>query len=242
MSAAILTYHNIGKPPIGSKMRGLYVTPLMFRFQMWYLKAGGFKVVPLSEIVRFLSCQINPERPVAITFDDGYQDFYDRAFPVLRRYGFPATVFLVSALIGNGNAWDSDVIGVSKKLMGRDAIIELIAAGVEFGSHTRTHPFLTGLSGRDLEDEIRGSRVYLEDTFSIPFKYFCYPYGDFNDTVAEEARNAGYLCALTERRGFVYKGDNPFRIKRVPVKYNTHPLSFTYKIHSDYEIRKGADR
>jgi peptidoglycan/xylan/chitin deacetylase (PgdA/CDA1 family) len=242
MRAAILTYHNIGTPPEGSKMRGLYVTPLMFRFQMWYLKAGGFKVVPLSAILHFISNEINPERPVAITFDDGYQDFSDRAFPVLRQYGFPSTVFLVSALIGKENAWDSDVLGVRKKLMDRDTILELIAAGVEFGSHTKTHPFLTGLHGRDLEDELKGSRVYLEEAFPIPFKYFCYPYGDYNDTVTEAVRNAGYLCALTERRGFVCKGDDPFGIKRVAVQYNTHPLSFTYKLHSDYEIRKGAGR
>ena len=100
-------YHNIGIPPKGVPLKSLYVTPRMFRFQMWYLKTAGFKVVSLQEILSFIKGNDSDERLVAITFDDGYQDFYDNAFPVLKTYKLPSTVFLVSDLVGKENIWDS---------------------------------------------------------------------------------------------------------------------------------------
>jgi peptidoglycan/xylan/chitin deacetylase (PgdA/CDA1 family) len=232
-------YHNIAVPPKGIKMRGLYVTPRMFAFQMWYLRNAGFEVVPLENILAFAEGNETNRRMVAVTFDDGYQDFYDNAWPVLRKYGCPATVFLVADLVGAENSWDRDALMAGKRLLDRDRIRELKREGVAFGSHTRSHPFLTRLSAGELAREISGSKSALEETLSGPVEFFCYPYGDRNKTVEEAVKAAGYRAACTTDRGFVHRGDHPFTLKRVRISRNTHPLSFIWKLHSDYETRRG---
>jgi peptidoglycan/xylan/chitin deacetylase (PgdA/CDA1 family) len=233
-------YHSVGVPPKGAKMRSLYVTPRMFAFQMWYLNFAGFKVVPLSGIVDFVKGNSTTQKIVAITFDDGYRDFYDNAWPVLKAYGYPSAVFLVSGLIGKENSWDKDELGIEKELLGKNDIGELKEAGVTFGSHTRSHPFLTKLSGEELAGEIGSSRCDLEKDMALPVDFFCYPYGDMNEKVRNAVREAGYLAAFTTGRGFVHEGDDLFALRRVPVRLNTHPLSFICKLHSDYETKKGA--
>jgi peptidoglycan/xylan/chitin deacetylase (PgdA/CDA1 family) len=232
-------YHNVAIPPKETKMRGLYVAPRMFRFQMWYLKNAGFEVVSLAEILGFAEGKETNRKMVAITFDDGYKDFYDNAWPVLRRYGYPSTVFLVSGLIGKENTWDRDALKARKKLLDGDRIRELRENGVIFGSHTKRHPFLTRLSPGELADEISGSKSDLEEKLSAPVEFFCYPYGDRNDKVEEAVKAAGYRSAFTTDRGFVRRGDDPFMLRRVRVSLNTHPLSFIWKLRSDYETRRG---
>lgn len=238
--ATILTYHNIGIPPKGAKMRGLYVAPTMFRFQMWYLKVAGFKVVSLKEIIRFIDGSNEDENLVAITFDDGYQDIYENAYPVVKKYGYPATVFVVSDLIGKENLWDHENLNVRKRLLDWDTILELKGNGVDLGSHTKTHPFLTKLSANELDNEIIGSMEAMEERLKCTVESFCYPYGDYDERAVDSVRKAGYKAALTTRRGFVHKGDNPLELRRVPVNLNTHPLSFINKLHSDYEVKRGT--
>lgn len=232
-------YHNIGIPPKGAKLCSLYVTPRMFRFQMWYLKAAGFRVVPLNEILGILNGSANDEKLIAITFDDGFLDFYENAFPVLRQHNYPSTVFIVSDLAGKENLWDYKEIGVKKQLLGWDRIIEMKNNNVVFGSHTKTHPFLSRLSSKEMEEEISDSRKEIEEKLGVPVEYFCYPYGDYNDTVSDKVAKAGYLAAFTTKRGFVHQGDNRFDIRRCFVRLNTHPLLFMYKLHSGYEDKKG---
>lgn len=231
-------YHNIGVPPKSAKLRGLYVTPLMFRFQMWYLKYAGFKVVSLREILSFAKGENSAGKMVALTFDDGYQDFYDNAYPVLKKHGFPATVFLVSDLIGRENLWDYKELNIKKSLLGLDSIMEMSANRIAFGSHTRTHPFLGKLSVKDMEEEISGSKKNLEEMLKVPMDLFCYPYGNYDDKVMEAVKKAGYKGAVTTKRGSVHIGDNLFELRRAHVRLNTWPFSFIYKLHSNYEDRR----
>ena len=237
-------YHNIGMPPGRGKagMRSLYVTPRMFLFQMWYLRAAGFKVVSLKKILDFVrGAEGAPgQRLIALTFDDGYTDFYENAWPVLRRYGYPSTVFMVPGLAGRTNVWDSERLG-AKKLLGWPEVKEIAAGGVSFGAHTNTHPFLTKISPRHMKEEILGSKKAIEEKAGRPVEFFCYPYGDYNAEVLRQVREAGFLGSTTVKRGFTFRGDDPFELKRVPVRLNTWPLSFMIKLHSDYEIRKGQD-
>jgi peptidoglycan/xylan/chitin deacetylase (PgdA/CDA1 family) len=235
--ATVLMYHNIGIPPKEARLRGLYVKPRMFRFQMRYLKTAGFKVVTLKEIVDFIKGNDSKEKLVALTFDDGYQDFYENAYPVLKKYGYPSTVFLVSDMVGKKNLWDYEKLNIKKKLMDWDQIMELKEKNVIFGAHSKTHPYLTKISSEECEAEILGSKNVLEKKFGSPVDYFCYPYGDYNEGIARLVKSSNYHGAVTVQRGFVQKGDNPFEIRRVSVKLNTHPLSFLYKLHSNYENR-----
>ncbi len=233
-------YHGIGVPPEGVRMRGLYVTPRMFRFQMWYLKAAGFKVVSLNEILDFVRGGQPAGRLIALTFDDGYMDFHENAWPVLKRYGYPSTVFLVPGLAGGSNDWDSGKLGARKKLMDWGKVRELSAGGVIFGAHTMTHPHLTEIPPAQMKEEIRGSKNAIEEQTGRPVEFFCYPYGDYDSTVSREAREAGFLGATTVGRGFTLNGDDPFELKRIPIRLNTWPLSFIYKLHSAYEVRKSS--
>jgi peptidoglycan/xylan/chitin deacetylase (PgdA/CDA1 family) len=110
-------YHSIGKPPKKMPLWKLYVNPRMFRLQMWCLKVTGFRVVPLKDILSFMRGGISDENLAAITFDDGYQDFCENAYPVLKKYNYPSTVFLVSDLVGRENLWDYKQIGVKKNFL-----------------------------------------------------------------------------------------------------------------------------
>ncbi len=247
--ASILMYHNIGIPPKGAKLRSLYVTPRMFCFQMWYLKKAGFQVVSLNEILRFAredknasgGKQKKQKRLISLTFDDGFLDFYENAFSVLKKYGYPATVFVVSGLAGGENLWDAGQLGVRKKLMDWEKIKILRENGITIGAHTRTHPKLSSLPPEDVKKEVHGSMAEIEEHTGEAADFFCYPYGDFNDSAVREVKKAGFLGAVSVARGFVSRGDDPFKLKRIPVRLNTWPLSFIYKLHSDYEAKKGGE-
>jgi len=239
--AIVLMYHNIADPPAGKDPLGLYVSPGMFRFQMWYLKTAGFRVVSLRDVLSFIEGGRSGERLVALTFDDGYQDFYDNAFPVLRSYHFPSTVFLVSDLIGRENSWEEDPSMGRRRLLDWDAIHAIKTEGVVLGSHSRTHPFLGRLSPDALRAEISGSKSRLEAELQLPVDFFCYPYGDYGPGTVGMVKEAGYTLAVTTKRGLVHEGSDPYEIRRSFIRSNTNPFLFLLRLHSGYEDRKRAD-
>jgi len=240
--AIILMYHNIDNPPQGARIPNLYVTPRMFRFQMWYLRAAGFKVVSIQDMLALVS-QANVDKNLAaITFDDGYMDFYKNAYPVLKRYGYPSTVYVVSGLVGKDNVWDSRNENFAKPLMDWKKIIEISRNGVQIGSHTKTHPELTRLSAGEQNEEISASKKDLEEQLKYPIDTFCYPGGDHDEQVKKAVKKAGYRNAITTQRGHVEEGYDPYALRRIPIKLITNPFSFLYKIHTDSEKRKGKQR
>ncbi len=239
--AIVLMYHNIAGPPSGKASLGLYVSPGMFIFQMWYLKTAGFKVVPLGEVLSFIGGANSEDRLVALTFDDGYQNFYENAYPVLRRYRYPSTVFLVSDLIGGENGWEEEPRMGRQKLLGRGAIHEMKKEGVVFGSHSRTHPFLSRLSPEALKAEISGSKSSLEAELQLPVDYFCYPYGDYDLRTVGMVKEAGYTLAVTTKRGLVHEGSDPYEIRRSFIRGNTNPFLFLLRLHSSYEDSKRSN-
>src|SRR5271169_1939739 len=237
--AIILMYHNIDMPPKGVRIPNLYVTPKMFRFQMWYLKKAGFKVMSLSDLLASVAAGNLTDNVVTITFDDGYQDYYKNAYPILKSFQYPSTVYVVSDLTGNINTWDFEKENITKPLMDWDMIREMSNLGVEIGSHTRSHPQLSMLSGEALQKELRGSKKILEEQLARKVEHFCYPYGDLNELVKEEVKKAGYRSAVTTRRGHVLDNYDSFSLPRIPIKLVTNPVTFLYKIHTDSEMRKG---
>ncbi len=141
--ALILMYHNIDVPPKNARIPNLYVTPRMFRFQMAYLKTAGFKVMSIEDLLAAVGAGRLPHNMAAVTFDDGYLDFYTNAYPVLREHGYPATVFVVSGLVGKESTWDATKENFVKPLMDWRTIVEISRNGIQIGSHTKTHPDLT---------------------------------------------------------------------------------------------------
>ncbi len=238
--AIVLMYHSIAEPPAGARMKGLYVSPRMFAFQMWYLKKAGFKVVSLEEIAAYAEDGTNTEEKlVALTFDDGFNDFYENAYPILKKYGYPATVYLVAECIGKSNEWDYQELNVKKKLMDWSQIKELQKNGVTFGSHTKTHCFLAEIDSETMWHEINDSKKILEDELGVKIDHFCYPYGSQNQKCRDNVRQAGYRTAVTTKRGYVEKGDDLFFLKRALVRYRTHPVAFAWLLHTDYETGRG---
>jgi peptidoglycan/xylan/chitin deacetylase (PgdA/CDA1 family) len=239
--AIVLMYHSVAVPPSGKAHLGLYVTPAMFRFQMRYLKTAGFRVVSLGEVLSFIRGEGPEGRLVALTFDDGYKDFYENAYPVLRRHRYPSTVFLVSELIGGENSWEEDPRIGRRRLLDWESIREMKKDGVVFGSHSATHPFLSRLSSPDaMRNEIYGSKSGLEAALQLPVDYFCYPYGDYDPGTVGMVKEAGYTLAVTTKRGLVHKGSDPYEVRRSFIRSSTNPFLFFLRLHSAYEDRKRA--
>jgi peptidoglycan/xylan/chitin deacetylase (PgdA/CDA1 family) len=141
---------------------------------------------------------------------------------------------------GKENLWDSGEGKAAERLMDWDAVLRLNKEGVAFGSHTRSHPFLSTLSGGKIGDEVAGSKSVIEERLQKPVDAFCYPYGDYDERVLQEVNKAGYKAAVTIKRGLVHRNDSPVELRRSFIRLTTHPLLFMYKIHSLYEDRKGA--
>lgn len=232
-------YHSIDNPPKGAMIPNLYVTPRMFKFQMWYLRTAGFRVLSIQDLFVAVENGQTDHNMAAITFDDGFADFYKNAYPVLRRYGYPSTVFIVSGLVGKENTWDSKKEKIAKPLMDWNTIIEISKNGVQIGSHTKNHPELTRIKPDQQQEEIAGSKKELEKRLNHTIDIFCYPGGDHDDQVKEAVKKAGYRYAVTTKRGHVGKHADPFALRRIPIKLITNPLSFLYKVHSNSEKKKG---
>lgn len=116
---------------------------------------------------------------------------------------------------------------------------EVSRNGVEIGSHTKSHPQLSTLSGEALREELQSSKKDLEERLGRKIEHFCYPYGDLNAAVKEEVAQAGYRSAVTTRRGHVLDRSDPLLLPRIPIKLVTNPISFFYKIQTNAEMRKG---
>lgn len=238
MNLPILMYHQIDEPPpSGTPLRGLVVSPGSFARQMWLLKLLGYRGLSMRDLEPYLRGEIQG-KVVGITFDDGYQNNLTNALPVLKRHGFSATCYAVSAMIGGTNSWDRGLVA-EKPLMTAADWRAWLDAGMDIGSHTRTHADLNQLNPERAHEEIALSKQELEKAFSCSVRHFCYPYGRFLPEHSRMAREAGYVTATTTRRGRAQTGDNPMSLRRVLVAQATHLLHLWLKIATTYEDRRG---
>ena len=224
----ILRYHKVELLNRRSTVKGHYVSPGLFKRQMAVLKLMGYQAVPLSSLfdptVKF------PPKPVVITFDDGYVNFLTNALPILKRYGFPSTVFLVANQLGGTNAWDSQNGDVEEPLMNVEQILSAQAAGTEFGSHTLNHADLKAVGTDDAWNEIDGSKKKLEDLLSFEIKSFCYPYGRKTPEVCAMVERAGYRMACSTEKGINTEQTNPFVLRRINIRRDTLVPIFVMKM------------
>lgn len=191
----ILMYHYIRVNPQPWDRLGydLSVTPADFEAQMDWLDRSGFNPVTLEELRAYLSGRGElPDRPVVLTFDDGYADLYTNALPVLRKHGFRAVSYVVTGFLD------------SPGYLTRQQVLELQQAGVEIGSHTLDHVDLTRTPHDRLLEELAGSKAELEKLVGRPVLDFCYPAGRFNGQVVRMVAQAGYQSATTTQPGEVH--------------------------------------
>lgn len=212
----ILMYHSVAAdgPAATARWR---LDPARFAEQMHYLRDAGYRTVSLGEWGRALRRrQPIPGRCVAVTFDDAYADFATEAWPVMRALGQVATVFVVTGLVGRLSEWDR-AIAEPVPLLDAATIRQLHRDGVEFGSHTVTHPFLTGIDAVSAARELRESRATLNALLGIEIDTLAYPYGDGDWATMALAATAGYRLAVTCKGGASSLTAPPFDLPRIEV-------------------------
>jgi peptidoglycan/xylan/chitin deacetylase (PgdA/CDA1 family) len=207
----IFIFHKIASPPAATLDPFDYTLPEEFDAKLKALKEAGLVPVSLDTVVR--GREAGPGNFV-VTFDDGYRNVCDQGLEILTRHRVAAIQFLVAGLLGKRNEWDIANHDVIEPLMDESQVREWLAEGQQIGSHSLTHRNLKKLGEREAREEIAGSKKKLEDTFGIPVRHFCYPFGLYNERVSGLAQAAGYETACT-----VAFGINPaplgFELKRV---------------------------
>lgn len=215
----ILMYHSVGgSGPLSVSVRN-------FERQMAYL-ARYFEVIPLAVAHTPQEC-IRMARPrVCITFDDGFEDLYLNALPILSVYSFPATFFITVGYIGGMHP----IFYGSEPCMSADQIRDLHARGYAIGAHTLTHPKLTGLSIASMRAEITGSKAALESMIHAPVTAFAYPKGKYTALVRDEVAHAGFITAVTIREGAYSEAVDPLLMPRIAVDTSIGYFQFTGKL------------
>jgi peptidoglycan/xylan/chitin deacetylase (PgdA/CDA1 family) len=233
-------YHQVGDfAPMKSHRAG-YCHYRSFARQMASLRLLGYEVIGLDEAVAGLAGEASlPRRAVVLTFDDGYQNFYDYAWPVLRRHGFPATVFLVSGLVGQTTRWLSADGRGDTPLMDAQTIRTLYREGIRFGAHSASHPRLSEIERGQMHEEVTRSKQALEALLEEPVGCFCYPYGDYDREVMAAVRDSGFRAALTCMRGDAAPGDDLLQLPRKAISFGDSLLGYLWKLEAKRK-RKGS--
>ncbi|CAM5355161.1 MULTISPECIES: polysaccharide deacetylase family protein [unclassified Thauera] len=228
----VLMYHRIGAAH-NDWERKYCVSPETFAAQMEALARAGWKAVSIEDFFAWLDGTRDlPQGAFLLTFDDGFAGVHDHAAPVLRRLEWPATVFLVSGLIGERDAWceKHNPDGHTYPLMDREQILALRAQGFSFHSHTRDHADLPTLDDGALQAQLAGARHDLETLLGEPVDYLAYPYGRYDERVLEQAQGAGYRAAFSVQPGFNRPDVHRFRLRRLDVFGTDTPAMLCRKI------------
>ncbi len=197
-------YHVIADPASGAPYPDLYVSPGVFRAQVAWLAAHGYRGVTLKRVYDSWQGRAKlPAHPVVFSFDDGYLPDYTVAMPVLEARGWPGMLNLAVE-----HQWND---------LPPRYIWKLLGAGWELDGHTFTHPDLTGLGADQLRHEIGESRQFLRRQYHVSVDFFCYPAGRYNDAVVAAVRAAGYLGATTTNYGLARPSQGLFTLSRVRV-------------------------
>ncbi|NDJ76225.1 MAG: polysaccharide deacetylase family protein [Chloroflexi bacterium] len=199
----VFMYHRIATLLFSEDTAGLAVSPDQFECQMRYMHDRGFHCLSLKEVVNHWRSRTNSRlgKAFVLTFDDGFEDFYTTAWPILARYGFTATIFPVVGSIGRRSAWHGQDGTQAAQLMSWEQLGELARSGIDVGSHTLTHPRLSTLDPAQAADELRHSKQELEDRLGQAVTLFSYPYSDRSTLVQRLADESGYHAACSDDRG-----------------------------------------
>lgn len=197
---SVLMYHMIGDEPDN----GAILTEKNFRRQLELIRAGGFHPISMEELYAYVTEGAPlPEKPVCITFDDGYADNYSIVYPLMKEYGYPWTVFVITGDVGKPNrmTWEQ----LSEMAESR---------AVTIASHTATHPELAQISPAAARADLETAQKALRDRLGIENHWLAYPYGSYNAEVMEIVKSLGIRMVVTSDGGRVHKGDSPYRLRR----------------------------
>lgn len=209
----IIMYHSVSSSvPPGNR---IIVSAKTFERQIAFLKKHNYKVIPLEAISDFIAKNKKiPPRTIVLTLDDGYKDNYTYAFPILKKYNFPATIFIILSEVGRPDRLSWEEI---KEMQGSGLIT--------FGSHTISHAFLDSVKAdQELIKEISESKKILEERLDKKVSSFCYPMGRFSDKARQAVISAGYKIAVATNPGKKYPNNDIFVLKRLRISENAGNL------------------
>lgn len=230
LKVPILMYHYVSDPPADAdKYRlDLSVSPDQFRQQMTFLRDGGYTPIDLYALTTAIVGHSElPDKPVLLTFDDGYIDNYQIAYPILEEFGFKGTFFVVTEFIDNGR----------EGYMTWAMVEEMARAGHRFESHSRTHPDLTEKDHDDLIWQILGAQETLAAHIGYRPRYFCYPGGDYNAETIQVLRDLDYWGAVTTANGSWHGFDDRFEWRRIRIRNITSIEEFQRLVDLEGTIR-----
>lgn len=239
--AAFIHLHSFGIPVLNyhlinpKKINALAITPEEFNEQMAYLHNNGYNTISPDQLLDHIQDNKElPENPILITFDDGYQDAYTEAYPILKKYNFTATVFLITDYVGNSNRY-----------LNWEQVKEMHDNGFTFGSHTLSHISLSEITNEEAEYQLIKSKEAIEWRLKKPVKYFAHPGGFYNQATSELLKKAGYRAAFTVNFGRVNSDSNVYALKRIPIFESTNVfktfwlrLKFTQLVIDIGELKK----
>lgn len=198
----ILMYHQVSE----ECPNDLYLSTADFQSHLAYFAEAGITPVTMEQLWSHWTAQTPlPEKPIVLTFDDGYRNMYNVVYPLLREYGWPGTFFCISEAV-----WSEDFLLESM-------ITEMAAGGMEIGSHTKSHVELDGYSGDALMEQLSVSKSELSALTGGEVAQLCYPAGQYNSETVSAAEQAGYHCAVTTDYGFAAPEQGLYQLSRIRV-------------------------
>jgi peptidoglycan/xylan/chitin deacetylase (PgdA/CDA1 family) len=230
----VLMYHEIAAPPdTDSKL----AVPLQaFARQLEYLASHGFSTLTASAVATAVAARAPlPARAVVLTFDDGFADFHERALPLLRRYGYTATLFVTTGWIADAGPRAAG--RRPGRMLTWSQIIEAASEGIEIGAHSHGHPQLDQLGQKRLSAELTVSKRLLEDALGTPVPGLAYPFGYSSARVRRAATDLGYTYACAVSNVLAGPERDPFALPRLTVRASTQESIFGHAVHGQ-EISK----
>jgi peptidoglycan/xylan/chitin deacetylase (PgdA/CDA1 family) len=223
----ILMYHHIEDPPPGADAirRDLSVGPEAFEAQLHYLKQAGYESISLNELALHLTVgKPLPPKPIIFTFDDGYADAYTNAFPLLQRFGFEGTFFVVSEPVDAG---DPDFVSWAE-------VEEMHAAGMRFEPHSYNHPDMRNRGFDFVVFQILAPKEAIEARTGEPCRFFAYPAGRYDQFVIDVLRSADFWGAVLTEQGATHGSDALFTLRRIRVHGGDDLDTFIYNLNLDW--------
>lgn len=224
----VLMYHSVARAwfePLNN------VQPEHFAQQMAYLKRAGYKVMSVADLIdEKASGRAHDRKSVVITFDDGYENNYTAAYPVLKEQGIPATVFVEVARLGTPGyfSWEQAK--------------EMDAHGLAVESHVMTGAYLPGLPHGQVVSEVTQSKRVLEMNLGRPVRFLAYPVGGFSENIRQVVRQAGYAAAFTTNRGYGRVPRDVYEIRRIRVKDSDRDLQLWVKLSGYYNLFRSSKK
>lgn len=216
----ILMYHSISNG--GTRgFREFTLTPALFAAHIAYLCAQGYSILSVAGLVELRKKSALPAKPVVLTFDDGFTDFYTAALPVLEQYHAHASLFIPTRYLNSTSLWLKDIGEGQRPMISRAQLVEIANAGVDCGAHTHSHCHLDTVNESQGRRELTQSKETLEQIIGQAVTTFAYPYGHHHTQARQWVVDAGFQAACAVKNALSHSDDDLFALARITITQHT---------------------